>query len=810
MGERVRRTLPELLDAAVDRSPSREVVLPGERASWPEVRRAARAWAAGLVAVGVLPGDRVLLVLPGGLDAVRGILGAALIGAVPTPVNPRATPAEVAWLRGDADPAAVVAAPELVGLAGPGALTPAELVAGPDEAPDVTVTPDDPMILLYTSGTTSRPRGCVHTHAAYAALGENLVERLRLTSDDRFWTPLPLHHCGGIDVLMGSLAAACTLVHVGAFEADLAWRQLVDERATVAFPAFDTIWLPVLGHPAFDPAAVPALRTVINVGPAERMAAMQARLPTAVQISCLGGTESAGFCCVGSVDDPPEARAGTSGVPLTGMEATVRDPVTGRECGPGEVGEFLHRGVSRMAYYHRDPATTAERIDTQGWFHTGDLVRRDGEGRFTFVSRLKDMLKVGGENVAAAEVEGRLAEHPAVGVVAVVAAPDARLGEVAAAYVELTPTWRDTDRDRLTAELVGALPRGAGPVQGPPLRRGRRFLAHVRHQDPEGPAAGTHRRRPRGTGHRRSTSGLPDTGPVARGGRPTGEVTAGGAPTGRHLPAVWWSSGVVEPPGHRRPGRPGRARPTRTIQEHTMATDRRPAGRSERRATGERKPREERWAELLEVATQVFYEKGYDGASLQDIADRLGMLKGSLYYYIQSKEDLLFEVISEVHREGYAVVSGAASSEGDPLERLERTIRAHVEHACRHLVPTAVFLHELEVAADGASRVHPRQRARLPGRVPRPRRRGAARRAGPRRRRPACGGPVDPRLDELGLPMVPGRRSVDPGGDRGPAREHGGARRRHPRGPGRPRADPRRRRGPGLTPSAVRGPAIGR
>ncbi|WP_433781256.1 TetR/AcrR family transcriptional regulator [Actinomycetospora sp. CA-101289] len=126
-----------------------------------------------------------------------------------------------------------------------------------------------------------------------------------------------------------------------------------------------------------------------------------------------------------------------------------------------------------------------------------------------------------------------------------------------------------------------------------------------------------------------------------------------------------------------------------------MAQDRRPAGRSERRAAGQRKPREERWAQLLEVATQMFYEKGYEGASLQDIADRLGMLKGSLYYYIQSKEDLLFEVISEVHREGYAVVRAAAASDGDPLQRLETTIRAHVEHACRNLVPTAVFLHEL-------------------------------------------------------------------------------------------------------------------
>lgn len=123
---------------------------------------------------------------------------------------------------------------------------------------------------------------------------------------------------------------------------------------------------------------------------------------------------------------------------------------------------------------------------------------------------------------------------------------------------------------------------------------------------------------------------------------------------------------------------------------------RQPAGRSARRSGAERKPREERWAELFEVATQVFYEKGYEGASLQDIADRLGMLKGSLYYYIQSKEDLLFDVISSVHRKGLAVVQSRAAMPGQPLERLEGVIVAHVEHICRNLVPTAVFLHELD------------------------------------------------------------------------------------------------------------------
>ena len=123
---------------------------------------------------------------------------------------------------------------------------------------------------------------------------------------------------------------------------------------------------------------------------------------------------------------------------------------------------------------------------------------------------------------------------------------------------------------------------------------------------------------------------------------------------------------------------------------------RQPPGRAQRRGGGERKPREERWSELIEVATDVFYAKGYDAASLQDIADRLGMLKGSLYYYIQSKEDLLYDVIKAVHEEGLANIESLAAGEGDPLERLRHVIIGHIEHECRNLTKTAVFLHELQ------------------------------------------------------------------------------------------------------------------
>jgi fatty-acyl-CoA synthase len=140
---------------------------------------------------------------------------------------------------------------------------------------------------------------------------------------------------------------------------------------------------------------------------------------------------------MGSPDDPAEVRATTSGQPLRHMQARVVDPATGAAVPPGTPGEFRFRGTSRFLRYHRDDALTAERIDADGWYSSGDLVVSDPAGRIAFVSRLKDMLKVGGENVAAAELEGFLSEHPAVGLVQVVAAPDAHYGEVPAAFVQL-------------------------------------------------------------------------------------------------------------------------------------------------------------------------------------------------------------------------------------------------------------------------------------------------------------------------------------------------------------------------------------
>jgi fatty-acyl-CoA synthase len=483
-------TVPELVDAAAAAAPERVVAFPGCGETYRELSARSLTAAVALRRLGVGPGDFVGFLAPACLEVVELIVAAARLGAVIVPINLRFKAAEIGYLVNNADlrvllvgggfvelvrealPSldtaragrlGLVEAPSLrrvLLLDGAGDVDgaggtdgvfeswPAELAraAGSpgSERADVTaaqagIRTDDPVLMMYTSGTTARPRGCLHSHATVVHQGAALASRLRLTTEDRFWTPLPFFHVGGFDVLFSSLWARADMHHAGAFEPGVAVRQLARERCTVAFPAFETIWLPVLDHPEFPGADLSALRLVINVGTPERMRSMQARVPHAKQISCTGSTEAMGFCCVGRIEDDAESRASSCGPMVEGTEGRIVDRETGLDAPDGVPGEFLIRGTVRFLRYHRDPELTAARIDADGWYHTGDVLVRDARGRFAFVGRLDDRLKVGGENVAASEIEDFLAAHPAVGIVAVVGAADARYGEVAAAFVQLRP-----------------------------------------------------------------------------------------------------------------------------------------------------------------------------------------------------------------------------------------------------------------------------------------------------------------------------------------------------------------------------------
>lgn len=492
-------TVPAFLAIAAEQD-REAVVFPDSRCSLSELQELTGRYARGFLELGAGPGDHVGAILPAGIPVIAMILGAAAIGAVAVPINNRLRPNEIAFIVDNADirtllisseyvestraafPAlahqrsARVHVPEAAALRSIALLdTTGDTLAAPEgsaasglafqdwqqvlqradtpahaaQVAELTAAlhPDDEFMMVYTSGTTSNPRGCLHTHASVVRQGSSLAVRMGLTQDDRFWTPLPFFHVGGFDVLFSSLAARATMLHMGRFEAGAALAMLEGEKATAAFPAFETIWLPILNHPNFATTDLSRIRTIINVGTPERMRMMQAQMPQAVQISCTGSTESAGFCCVGDPADPADIRSVYAGRPVPGMEGKIVHPETGADLPDDTPGEFVFRGVSRFIRYYRDPVTTAARIDADGWYHSGDLLERDSGGRFRFFSRLGDVLKVGGENVAAADIEDQIAGHDAVALVQVVAAPDGHYLEVPTAYIELLPGRSVTEQE---------------------------------------------------------------------------------------------------------------------------------------------------------------------------------------------------------------------------------------------------------------------------------------------------------------------------------------------------------------------------
>jgi fatty-acyl-CoA synthase len=293
-------------------------------------------------------------------------------------------------------------------------------------------------MLMYTSGTSARPKGCLLTYEALVRHGSNVARtRFDLTGEDSFWDPLPLFHIGGIVPMLGAFSAGARFCHAGHFEPGVALEMLEAERATVIYPAFETIWLQVLDHPAFEAADLSAIRIIQSICVPERLMQLEARMPWAAQVSSYGATECSSNLTLTRPDDPYDARMNTLGRPLEGMQVKIADVATGERVTAGTVGELCFKGYALFEGYYKDPELTAASFDDEGYFHSQDLAKLDAEGRLIYTGRLKDMLKVGGENVSAIEVEGYLVGHPAVSIAQVVAAPDAKYGDVVAAFLQL-------------------------------------------------------------------------------------------------------------------------------------------------------------------------------------------------------------------------------------------------------------------------------------------------------------------------------------------------------------------------------------
>ncbi len=489
-------TFGDLLVRGADRHPDRDcLVLGAERRTYAELLEGATARARTLHALGVERGQRVGILLANSVEFVETLFAVAFTGAASVPLNVRFRPRELEYVLADAqlavlvtgegrtDPAGPVAAVEevLAGLrdardpkrlaleAAPGlravwcaegAARPGTIDASIAAALADSVSPEriverrrgvavrDPAIMFYTSGTTAMPKGCLLTHEALVRIGTVAARyRMHLEEGARCWDPLPMFHTAFTQMFVGAIDAGGTYLTARRFDAGEALEQIQRERATVMFAAFPTIAMALLNHPNYDPDRLRSVRTVFNVAPPDVLRIMQAKMPHSTQISAFGLSEFGGSVVMNDRDEDLETRLGDQGLPLPGIEVTIRDPVSGDRLGPGQHGEIALRGPTCFEGYWRDVAKTAAVVDDDGWVRTGDLGSLSGRGGLRFEGRLKDMLKVGGENVAALEIESFVATHPSVSIVAVVGIPHARYGEVAAAFVELNPGMQASEEE---------------------------------------------------------------------------------------------------------------------------------------------------------------------------------------------------------------------------------------------------------------------------------------------------------------------------------------------------------------------------
>jgi acyl-CoA synthetase (AMP-forming)/AMP-acid ligase II len=432
---------------------------------------ASRTVAAGLAALGVGHGDRVAALAPG--SAMWPILQTACshLGAIIVPVNTRYRQDEVGFVLGLAEPKVMVLteryhntdyvdlvtkslegrAIELVTLDAPAiTLTPAATAGGPGRrtwaellalgakspTPPLAGRPDDAVLLQFTSGTSAFPKGALLSSRASLGATWYLAERMRITADDVYFSTQPMYHVGGsVATTLMALGASPTMIVPERYSPEAVF-ELIPKYGCTARTGQAAMYAMELAHPDFRPETFATLEKAWSGGTPELRRTISQEMGVPVMTTIYGLTETAGTTTINALDDPEEVWVQSCGRAIPGIEVAIGadDGVT---TAPDAVGEILVRGWSVMLGYYGNEQATNEAIDPDGWFHTGDIGRLDAAGNLYFVDRMKDMIKPGGENVSAAEVERVIQTFPGVAEVAVVGKPDERLGQVPAAFVQL-------------------------------------------------------------------------------------------------------------------------------------------------------------------------------------------------------------------------------------------------------------------------------------------------------------------------------------------------------------------------------------
>jgi fatty-acyl-CoA synthase len=471
----IEHTIGEALARAAASWGEREALVSVEqdiRWTFAELLEKADALAAGLLALGLEPGERIGIWAPNCVEWTLTQFAAARAGLILVTINPAYRTSEAAFTMAKvglaalvfmdrfktSDYAAMVAeiAPDLpalrhiicIGAAAQPGWTQFDQVAGHARDADrqmlavigAELRATDAINIQFTSGTTGQPKGATLSHRNILNNGYFVGAAQRLQPGDRICIPVPLYHCFGM--VMGNLAAlahGATMVYPAAgFDPGATLAAIERERCTSLY-GVPTMFIALLAHPEFDRFDIASLRTGVMAGavcPEPLMRAVIERLHMPEVTIGYGMTETSPVSFQTATDDPLERRIGSIGRVQPHLECKIVDEA-GDVVPPGTPGELCTRGYSVMLGYWDEPEKTAAVIDSEGWMHSGDLAVIDGEGYGTIVGRLKDMVIRGGENIYPREIEEFLYGHPAVEDVAVVGVPDARMGEELCAWIRL-------------------------------------------------------------------------------------------------------------------------------------------------------------------------------------------------------------------------------------------------------------------------------------------------------------------------------------------------------------------------------------
>jgi fatty-acyl-CoA synthase len=470
----------------------------GQSTTWAALYQRVNDIAAAMRGRGVGAGDRVAIMMLNRPEFLETMFAANALGAIAVPVNFRLTAIETAFILTDSGARLLVADEATAEVAASAraacaheigfvATGDAGLAAGADpyfpacsepvEPPDVDVPEDSPALIMYTSGTTGRPKGAVLTHQNLQCLALTVIRAWRLFDDHEVnMCVVPLFHMAAISgaAPMTAIGATTVLMPSAGFSAAATLDLLEAERVTGVF-LVPAQWQLLCADPSLPDRDLSALKALSwGAAPATTtlLYQMAEAFPGASNVAVFGQTETTSVTC--TLDGADALRKiGSVGKPVPNVSVRIVDDEL-NDVAPGEVGEIVYRGPSLMAEYWRKPEATAEAF-AGGWFHSGDLVRADEEGFLYVVDRKKDMIITGGENVYCAEVEDTLAAHPAVAELAVIGAPDERWGETPVAVAALHPDTsltieelREWGTGRLaryklptSLHIVPALPRNA-------------------------------------------------------------------------------------------------------------------------------------------------------------------------------------------------------------------------------------------------------------------------------------------------------------------------------------------------------------